>query len=134
MIGVDSNILLRILLNDDPAQLEDVRELLEAARKHHESVWISAIVLSEVVWSLKVRTRWRRNEIAHAIEALLAADIFQAEHDDLVKAALTQYREGKADFPDYLIGQLNRAKGCRHTATFDRDLLGEPGFGPVTRR
>ena|ERR1022692_248728 len=133
MIGTDTNILLRGFLQDDPVQLSQVRDFLTKARDSHEPVLVTTIVLCETVWNLRSKGR-RRAEIAQIIEDLLGSDVFLIEHNDLVGSAVASYRAGKGDFADYLIAEVNQAKGCRYTVTFDSDLLDEPGFKPVSKR
>jgi predicted nucleic-acid-binding protein len=134
MIGTDTNILLRYFLRDDPAQFGEVDALFERAESVREPVFVATVVLCETLWSLRTKGKWRRAALADAIEKLLETEMFLVENEDLVTVALQQFRQGKADFPDYMIGQLNQAKGCRHTVTFDRDLHSEPGFVPSSKR
>jgi predicted nucleic-acid-binding protein len=62
------------------------------------------------------------------LDSLLAAGLLQIQDRDLTKRALEEFREGPADFADYLIGWQNRRAGCEDTLTFDGDLEGSPGF------
>ncbi len=134
MIGADTNVLLRGLLHDHPGQAAEVVRFLESARAAGEPVLIPTIVLCEAVWTLRTQGRWSREQVAEALETLFVADAFVIEEEDLVAAALRQYRHGKGDFADYLIGQVSRARGCRHTVTFDKGLLGTAGFVAVSNR
>jgi len=128
VIGTNTNPLLRLLVRDDPEQTERVMELLTECRGRRETVHVSLIVLCELAWVLRSTYGKSRREIVDAIEGLMQADPFQPEQPDLLRAALEQYRNGPADFADYLIGALNLAAGCRHTVTFDRSLRGAAGF------
>lgn len=62
------------------------------------------------------------------LERILDTDVFQVEEEDAVRQALRLSRKGKGDFSDYLIGQLNLARGCRVTVTFDRSLRSDSAF------
>jgi predicted nucleic-acid-binding protein len=69
-----------------------------------------------------------RAQVATVLDQLLEMSSLRIEHRDLVERALTMYRRGKGNFPDYLIGELSRHAGCRDTVTFDKALRGAPGF------
>jgi predicted nucleic-acid-binding protein len=62
------------------------------------------------------------------LEAVLGSDVFMIEADDVVREAIRLSKEGPGDFPDYPIDQLNAARGCRFTVTFDRALRSDPAF------
>ena len=117
MIGLDANVLVRYLIEDDKAQTDSANRFLATARDAGEVVYLSLIVLCETYLA--------------AIHALLSVDVFQFEEPDTVRRALESCRKGKGDFADYLIGHLHMARGCRHTATFDRALKAAPGFTPL---
>lgn len=120
MKGLDTNVLVRYLTQDDPSQFAAARDLLEEAERSDERLYVNAIVLCELVWVLR-GTRYRRGraEIVEALEKLLDVPLFELESRDQVAEALVDYRSGTGDFADYLIGRLNAAAGCRDTATFD---------------
>jgi predicted nucleic-acid-binding protein len=128
MIGLDTNVLVRYLVEDDKAQTDSANRLLSAARDAGEVVYLSLIVLCETYWVLRSAYDRPRAEIMAAIHSLLGVDVFQFEEPDTVRRALESCRKGKGDFADYLIGHLYTARGCRHTATFDRALKAAPGF------
>lgn len=131
MTGLDTNVVLRFLLEDDPHQTAQVRRLLAEARDRREPLYLSMVVLCETVWTLKSVYRKSRQEIANALLLILDADVFQVEEEDNVRTAVQLYQTGRAEFPDYLIGQIHQAHGCRHTVTFDRALHGTPGFSSL---
>jgi len=66
--------------------------------------------------------------VVEALNQILQMEQFRIEHDALVRRSLELYREGKANFSDYLIGEISRQAGCRDTVTLDRALKGAPGF------
>jgi predicted nucleic-acid-binding protein len=128
MIGIDTNVLVRFFVEDDPQQADQVQRLLARARSQSERVWVSVIVLCETLWVLHSGYHAHKDRIVEAVDQLLNADVFEVEEEDGVRAALNLYRVGKADFADYLIGQLNSARACATTVTFDRSLRAVPGF------
>ena len=128
MTGLDTNALVRFLVEDDRRQTDRVQRFLARSRTLGERVYVSAIVLCEAVWVLRSAFAKSRAEVLEAVQQLLSTDIFVVEEEDSVRAALDLCRTGKADFVDCLIGRLNLAKGCRSTVTFDRSLRETAGF------
>jgi predicted nucleic-acid-binding protein len=122
--GLDTNVLLRYLLRDDPAQAARADREIERG----DRFLIDGIVLCEIVWVLEVGYRLSRRDVAAALERILATAQFEIETKDLVLAALDDFRGSMADFSDCLIGRRNRAAGAEATVTFDRSLKGLPGF------
>ena len=124
MIGIDTNILLRYLTRDDLQQLARVRELFETG----EQLFICDAVLVEAVWVLQRPYRLPKADVIHAIETVVENEVFAFDDPPVVIAALADYRVGRGDFSDYLIGRRNAAAGCEHTVTFDKDLAPHPAF------
>jgi predicted nucleic-acid-binding protein len=124
VIGLDTNVLVRYLLRDDPVQAARAERELE----RNERFLIDSIVLCELVWVLETGYGFSRTEIAAALERILATAQFEIESKDLALAALDDFRRSGADFSDCLIGRRNRAAGAPETVTFDRNLKGLEGF------
>jgi predicted nucleic-acid-binding protein len=124
VIGIDTNVLVRYLTNDEPEMVDRAERLLERECTPDRLGFINLIVLCEVVWVLRAHYRFACEQIAAAIDALLRAPLLAVEHDDLVQRALHDYRTGKVDFADALTGLLNWRAGCEATATFDRKTAG----------
>lgn len=128
MRALDSNVLLRYVIGDDPSQAVIAECIIEKCRQTDEPLFISALVLCETIWVLERIYRQSRAQIIDAVESLLLTDLFRFEHDRLIRRAFDRFRESRADFPDYLIGEIAVAAGCRDTVTFDKALKGAPGF------
>jgi predicted nucleic-acid-binding protein len=126
--ALDSNVLVRYLVADDPRQTAVAERIIEECRTADEPLFITVLVLSETVWVLGRVYQQSRIQIVEAVETLLGMDLLRFEHDHLVRRAFDQFRLSKADFPDYLIGEIASAAGCRDTVTFDKALKGSPGF------
>jgi predicted nucleic-acid-binding protein len=120
MIGIDTNVLIRYLVEDDPKQTELARIFLSRMCTADDPGFINHVVLCEVTWLLGRGYRYGRTRIAEVIRGLLTAAELVTQDRDLVWAALKDFEGGTADFPDYLIARLNLASGCRYTVTFDR--------------
>ena len=122
MIAFDTNLLLRLLLNDDPRQSRQAQAIVGRAVDLGESVLLPDIVLCEVEWVLSSTYNLSRARIAQTVRRLLEGTEFTFVNRAAVNAALDSYACGKAEFSDYLIGATAKAAGATTTYTFDRDL------------
>ena len=120
MIGIDTNVLVRYLTEDDPDMADRAQRLLEQECTPDRLGFINVVVLCEAVSVLRAQYRCAREAIAAAVEALLRAPLLAIEHAELAELALEDYRAGEADFTDALIGLINQRSGCEVTATFER--------------
>lgn len=128
MIGLDTSVLARYLLQDEPRQFAKADNFMCSAAERSELLFVSAIVLCELVWVLESGYDYAKGAIVDVVEKILATDQIVLETQDEMRSALTAYQRGKGDFSDYVIGLRGLAHGCNRTATFDRALKGEPGF------
>lgn len=124
MTGLDTNVLLRYLLRDEPTQAARAARELE----RDERFLIGSVVLCEVVWVLETGYGFSRAEIGATLEKILATAQFEIEGKDLARAALDDFRGSTADFSDCLVGRRNRVAGAAETVTFDRSLRDLEGF------
>lgn len=122
MKGLDTNVLVRYLVKDDIQQAEKASAFIRKAISEGEALFINHIVLCELVWVLESAYGFPKREIADVLEKLLMTRQFEIESRDIVRQAVSDYRHGKGDVADYLIGRLNHARGCDETITFDRAL------------
>ncbi|MGH9340443.1 MAG: PIN domain-containing protein [Acidobacteriota bacterium] len=128
MIALDTNILIRYFVKDDPAQSKRAVQLIRRAVREGERLFLNHLVLCEMVWVLESGYDYGKEEIAGLIEKVLLTEHFETENRDSIWKALESYRKGKADFADYVIGQRNLNQGCNRTVTFDRALKDEVFF------
>jgi predicted nucleic-acid-binding protein len=128
MIGIDSNLLLRLIVGDDPKQAVVARDFLRDKCKADTPGYVCHIVLVEVVWTLAKAYGFSRDRIAAAIEQVLETAQLDIESSNDVAAAVKDYRSGPADFADCLLVRVNSAAGCAHTVTFDRKAAKLKGF------
>ena len=120
MLGVDTNMLVRYITDDDAVQSRAARQAIEASAADGVLLRICIPVLCELVWVLSNPPYgYARSDLADTIELLLEADALEIEARDFVRDAASRFRTGDADFANYLIGGLNRGSGCRSTLTFD---------------
>ena len=119
MIGLDTNVLLRLFIEDDPAQSNRARSFVDAATADEPCV-VNPVVLAEFAWTLARNFKKKRHEVAHLIEGILSMDDLEVSFRHAAQDALAAYRAGKADFPDYFLAEINLELGCASTATFDQ--------------
>jgi len=128
MRAVDTNILVRYVINDDPKQAAVVENFWVESETKKEAIFIPVLVLCELMWVLSRLYGQTKPQLIEVLDKLLAVGFFRFEQESAVRQSLAQYRRGKATFPDYVIGEISRQAGCRDTVTFDRELRGAPGF------
>ena len=128
MIALDTNVLVRFLIEDDPAQSARARRLIEKAVENDDAFFVSDIAVCETVWVMQSCYRVARKEIARPLRTLLTARNVAFASADQLARALDAFASGRGDFADYLIREHARAAGCTAVVTFDRTLLKEPGF------
>ena len=121
MIGLDTNILLGYLTQDDPKQSPRATEIIEGRLTDQEQGFVSIASILEIVWVLKSLFKRSRQEIANDIEMLLAADTLEVQNEQEVYYAVVSLRNGIGTFEDALIGALGAWRGCSATLTFDED-------------
>lgn len=126
MAAFDTNVIVRVLVGDDPAQ---TRKAERAFVRHaaEGDVFISLIVLAEVSWVLAAAYGWDRVTIHGRLARLLRTKGVVIEELELVQQALDEYLAGKASFSDYLILGKARSAPGGELLTFDRKLAREDG-------
>jgi predicted nucleic-acid-binding protein len=120
MIGLDTNVLLRYLVQDDPAQSLRATEVIERRLTRQSPGFVSLVCILEIVWVLKSLYRRSRAQIADHIEMILAADTFEVQNEQEVYQAVIALRNGSGSFEDALIGALGAWWGCSTTLTLDQ--------------
>ena len=128
MIGLDTNLLVRYLAQDDPVQSPVATEIFESCLTEENPGFISVVALVETVWVLDRAYGLAGDEIAAALERILQADSLVVENEQEVFQATMALKEGAGSFADTLIAALGTKAGCTHTLTFDKSAAGLPGF------
>lgn len=128
MLGLDTNVLVRFLVQDDQAQFERAQKLIGRELRTGSGVLISLLVLLETEWVLRSRYSLAKSEILAAFSGLLASAELRFEDEHSIEKALFAWKDSPADFADCLIGARHRALGCRATASFDVKATKLPGF------
>ena len=120
MISLDTNVLVRLLTNDDPAQAQQARIALDQARIAQERIWISVVVACELVWVLQRLYAYDRKHIVSALSAMLKFPSLDLEHPAAMKKAVNELARSPADFADILLGILSAEQGATFVLTFDK--------------
>jgi predicted nucleic-acid-binding protein len=128
MIGLDSNILVRYLTQDDPAQSATATQVIERGLNIANPGFVSVVTMAEVVWVLDRAYSFTDSEIAAAIEGMLQIEVLVIENEKEVFAAMVALKQGKGAFADALIAELGARAGCSHTLTFEKKALRLPAF------
>jgi predicted nucleic-acid-binding protein len=125
LIGLDTNVLGRYLVEDDPEQSPRATALVERALEQGQRLFVPQIVLCELVWVLDSVYRYPLERITTVLRDLLRARQLVIEDLDSARKALDRYSARGGDFADYLIVERCRAAGCDRVASFDGGLSEE---------
>lgn len=128
MIGLDTNVVVRYLAQDDAAQAALATRLIERSLTPDDPGFITGVTLCEIVWVLADCYQADRARIKSVIEALLTTKQLVVEKAELTWKALRAWEASPADFSDALIGQVVAAEGGIKTVTFDRAAAKLSGF------
>lgn len=120
MIGLDTNVLVRYVAQDDPKQSPRATLLMESLTVDAPG-FVSIVSVVELVWVLSGCYGSTKGEICEILTTLLRTKELVVAQADTVWQALRSFRDSKADFADCLIERTANAVGCSHTATFDRE-------------
>ena len=131
MIGLDTNVLVRYLTQDDPTQSPRATELIERRLTEDNPGFVSIAAMAETVWVLERAYGLSNVRIAEVIERLLQTSVLVVENEAEVFAAMTVLQESSGSFADALIGELGDGAGCSVTLTFDQKAARLRNFGPA---
>ena len=128
MIGLDTNVLVRHIMQDDPLQSPKASRIIERHLTEEDPGFISLATMLESAWVLENIYGLSRQELAQAIETILQITTFAVQNEKEVHAAMLAFRTGHGSFDDALIGALGLWAGCTSTLTFDRKASRLQGF------
>lgn len=120
MIGLDTNVLIRHIVQDNKEEARAASRLIESHCTADDPGIVSLVVLCEMVWVLDRGYRYDRSMISSVLRRLLSVEDLRVERSDMAWLALNLYEKGKADLADYIIGLSHRDEGAQMTYTFDR--------------
>ena len=127
MIGIDTNILLRLWLNDDPAQNKRIDSLLATHGSAPGSLLVTDVVLAEALWTLRAAYDQDKAAQLTAVRSLLQETAFAFEDREAVLQAAELFERFSCGFSDCLVVAKHARHGCDFTATFDRGMRKLPG-------
>jgi predicted nucleic-acid-binding protein len=117
VIGLDTNVLVRYIVQDHPAQSAIAASFLESALTPAAPGYVSAVALIELAWVLEKAYGATSADVREVVQRLMDAQQVHVEHADAVGRALAL---DHADLADALILEVGRGAGCDRTVTFDR--------------
>ena len=118
MIGLDTNVLVRYIMQDDPRQSAKATRLIESLTPDAPG-FVSVVSMVELGWVLSSSYELTREQLAQALGAILRTKEFVVDRADQVFRALRVFKATSADFADCLIERSAAAAGCERTMTFD---------------
>ena len=122
MTGLDTNVLVRYVMQDDPRQSPRATRLIEAL-KPDEPGFVPVVALVELVWVQSGSYTLDRAQVATVLDTLLRSKELVIDRAELVTQALNRYNAAGADFADALIERIAAAAGCSATMTFDASAV-----------
>lgn len=126
MDAIDTNVLVRLFVVDDPVQAGKARALFDEHADQDGSLWVADTVLVELIWTLERAYGRSRQQLVQVIEALAGHATVALESRSAVEDAVIQFRDGRADFADCLLAAKAKAAGCDRVHTVDKKMLGLP--------
>lgn len=127
MIGLDTNVLVRYVTQDDPVQSAKASELIESLTTASPG-FVSMVSIVELVWVLQSCYQSAKSDVVTVLETLLRTRELTVEHGEIIWQALRKFMANKADFADCLIERCAHAAGCTYTATFDLNAIKTTGM------
>jgi predicted nucleic-acid-binding protein len=127
MIGLDTNVLVRYFIQDDPEQTRLAVNLIDSLSPT-ESGWIGVAVFMELDWVLNNVLKVKKDRVVEIFDTLLVSQELVVENSETVREALQLYRSRNTDFSDCLIASAAKAAGCIRTVTFDRTAARDAGM------
>jgi predicted nucleic-acid-binding protein len=128
MIGLDTNILVRYLTQDDPVQSAKATEIFERRLSEANPGFVSIVAMVETVWVLERAYGLAADEIAAAVERMLQTDVLVLQNEQDVFTAMIALKQGRGSFADAVIAALGARAKCSCTLTFDLKALRLSGF------
>lgn len=128
MIGIDTNVLVRYLVQDDPVQAKAATQLIEQTCTKDNPGFLNHLVLCETLWVLEGCYHQPKKTLVAAIEQILRVAQLRVDEPQVVWQALEDFRDYQADFADNLLSRINSSRDCVTTMTFDRQAGKSPKF------
>ena len=128
MNALDTNVLVRFLVQDDDRQAQVVNALLADAETQKQPLFVSSLVLLELMWVLKSAYEVPRAVILDALNELLSLSVLEFQDQLAIRDFVVGAQDNNYDLSDLLIGQIGCYSGCKTTLTFDKKAAKSPQF------
>jgi predicted nucleic-acid-binding protein len=128
MIGLDTNIIVRYIMLDDPVQSAKAIRIIEREFTEQDPAFISLATVLETAWVLKSFYELSSQQVAQAMERMLQIESLNIQNEHEVSAATRVLKTGQGSFEDALIGALGTWASCDSTLTFDKKASRLQGF------
>lgn len=122
MIGIDTNVLLRWLLDDDAGQSARIEAWLGTLPAAAGQIHLGDVVLAEACWTLASVYQQPKAALLRALRGLLDEPMFGFDDRGAVEAAVAAFQDASCGFSDCLVVARHRASGCSATVTFDKRM------------
>ena len=119
MPGIDTNLLVRLLVADDAVQLKQVLALIQTAKTQGETLYVPITVILELEWVLRSRYNFEKATLIKILGALLETREFELQSEAALEQALHDFNNSTADFADCLHTGLCVTQGRTPLLTFD---------------
>lgn len=120
MKAIDTNVLVRFLVNDHVAQAKLVRECFSAAERQREILFVPLLVVAETIWVLESAYDIDRKAILSVLNDLVLLPILEFENREALQAAISSAKHNQLDLSDLLIAEVAHLAGCQSVLTFDK--------------
>jgi len=118
--GIDTNVIVRYIVQDDPEQSAIATQFIDNLCKDDNVIFISGMMLCELVWVLESTYNYPKESIAEVLEKILRTREFHIHQPEILWNAYHDYKKMNIDFSDSYIAHLNAANECEYTVTFDK--------------
>lgn len=120
MIGIDTNVLIRYIIRDDPRQTQSATAFIESLTRDRQG-FVTLVAIAELGWVLNRSYKLDRTDFIQALKTLLSSEALLFESETLLKQSLMLFAQTNADFGDCLIATRSQFSGCAITVTFNRE-------------
>jgi predicted nucleic-acid-binding protein len=122
MKAVDTNILVRLILNDDIEQLRRIKELIVSTHHAGQQLFVPQVVVQELIWVLQNNLGIPKQKVVRAIDGILSLSVWDVEHAGRIGRAIQIYEEHDVDFTDACLAAISYEKNIEGVLSFDRDM------------
>ena len=120
MKALDTNVIVRFLVQDDETQARKVEQLLTSAEQKKEILFVPLLVVLELIWVLQFAYGVTKKDIILAINSLLQMPVLEFERQSVLREFIGTSEEFRGDLSDLLIALSSQASACEQVLTFDK--------------